>query len=265
MTDKSEKFSLRVRMGYAARGMVYILLGYLAISSSRKASAGPEATFDLLQDVPLGAAVLYAAALGLLAYAAYKFIAAVGDLEHHGAHAKGIAQRVGYFASGLAHTVLAWTSFDFARGDKQSSTGDHTDQAAITLLSWDLGAIALGLIGLGFVLGAAFQARSAFTAQFMLTVAANAPTAICWIGRIGHGARAVVFLLIGWSAIKSAWLHSGAEMKGLGGALTSLRENGGLYTAVAIGLLMFGLFSLIVARFQIIPAVDRRDLEPKLR
>lgn len=262
MIDKSEKFSLLVRTGYAARGLVYILLGYLALSASGDASAGPAASFDMLQDVPLGSSVLYVTAIGLLAYAVYKLIAAVGDSEHHGSDAKGIAQRIGYFASGLAHTVLAWTAFQFAHGDKQSSAGDGSGQAASTLLAWDIGAAVLGLIGVGFMLGAAFQARSAFTAHFMRNVGAGAPTAVCWIGRIGHAARAVVFLVMGWSLIRSAWLHSGAEVKGLGGALMILSENGTLYTIVALGLVMFGVFSLIVARFRIIPDVERGDLKP---
>lgn len=265
MVDKSQKFSLLVRLGYAARGLVYILLGYLALGATGKAAAGPEASFDLLQDVPLGSAVLYVTSLGLLAYAIYKLIAAVGDIEHHGTDVKGVAQRIGYLASGLAHTVLAWTAFQFAQGDKQSSSGDGGGQAAATVLAWELGAAVLGLIGIGFVLGAAFQARSAITAHFMRTVGAGAPEAVRWIGRIGHAARSVVFLIIGWSLIKSAWLQSGGEVRGLGGALASLQDNGALYTIVALGLLLFGIFSLIVARFRIIPDVQRADLHPSFR
>lgn len=265
MADKSEKFRLLVRVGYAARGLVYMVLGYLALSSAREASAGPQASFDFLQDVPLGSAALYVTAVGLLAYAAYKFISAVGDVEHHGSDAKGIAQRIGYFASGSAHTVLAWTAFEFAHGDKRSANGDGSEQAAGTLLAWDMGTAVLGLVGLGFVLAAGFQARSALTAHFMRSVGGGAPSSVCWIGRIGHAARAVVFAIIGWSLIRSAWFHSGAEVKGLGGALTSLREAGVLYTIVAIGLLLFGVFSLIVARFRIIPDLDREDLKPSFR
>ncbi len=87
MADKSDKFILLVRIGYAARGVVYILLGYLALSSSGNASAGPEGSFDLLQDIPLGSAVLYVMTIGLLAYAIYKILAAVSDLERHGSEA----------------------------------------------------------------------------------------------------------------------------------------------------------------------------------
>jgi hypothetical protein len=262
MVDKSGKFTLLVRMGYAARGLVYILLGYLALGASADVSSGPEASFEALQDIPFGAGALYMAAVGLLAYAIYKFIAAIGDLEHHGADAKAVAQRIGYMASGVAHTVLAWTAFQFARGNKQSATGDGSGQTAATLLAWDVGAVVLGIVGVGFVAGAVFQARSAITAHFMRTVGAGAPAAICWIGRIGHAARSVVFLLVGWSLIKAAWLDSSSEVRGLGGALAGLRDSGALYSIVAAGLLLFGVFSLIVARFRVIRDVDRRDLKP---
>jgi hypothetical protein len=262
MVDKSENFTLLVRLGYAARGVVYILLGYLALGSSVDVSSGPEASFDMLQDVPLGTGVLYLAAVGLLAYAVYKFIAAIGDLERHGADAKGVAQRIGYMASGVAHTVLAWTAFEFARGDKQSATGDGSGQTAATLLAWDAGAAVLGIVGLGFLAGAVFQARSAVTARFMRTVGAGAPASVCWIGRVGHAARAVVFLLVGWSLIKAAWFDSSSEVRGLGSALASLRDSQALYSIVAAGLLLFGVFSLIVARFRVIHNVDRRDLRP---
>ncbi len=161
----------------------------------------------------------------------------------------------------MAYTLLAWTALEFAQGDKQSSTGDGGNRAASQLLSWDAGAVVLGITGLGFLLVGVFQARAAFTAHFMRTVGAGAPAAVCWIGRVGHAARAIVFFVIGWSLIKSAWLNSGAEVRDLGNALMSMRDNGALYTAVAAGLLMFGVFSLILARFRIIPDVERADLK----
>lgn len=265
MVEKSEKFHLLVRLGYASRGLVYILLGYLALSSAGRAASGPQASFDFIQDIPFGTAVLYIVTIGLMAYAIYKFIAAIGDVERKGAAPKGIAHRIGYFASGLAHTALAWTALGFARGSKQTPTGDGSDQAAASLLTWDIGSAVLGAVGLGFLLAAGFQARSAITAHFMRSVGAGAPASVCWLGRAGHGARAVVFAIIGWSLMRSAWFSSGAEVKGLGEAVASLQDTGALYTVVAIGLLMFGAFSLIVARFRIIPDVDRADLKPRFR
>ncbi len=122
----------------------------------------------------------------------------------------------------------------------------------------------LGVIGVGFVAAAAIQGRNAITASFMRTVGGGAPSSVRWIGRIGHAARAIVFLVIGWSLVHSAWLGKGTEAKGLGTALGSLRANEGLHTIVTMGLLMFGVFSLIIARFRIIPDISKKDLIPKL-
>jgi hypothetical protein len=265
VVDKSEKFSWLVRIGYAARGLVYILLGYLALSTAGSAAGGTKASFDLIQKIPMGTLVLYVAALGLLAYAAFKFISAASDVQHHGGDAMGMAKRAGDGASAVAHTLLAWTAFQFARNaGKAAGSDDGGQQAASTVLTWDLGGLVVGVVGVGFLIGAAMQARNAITAQFMKHVGAGAPAAVNWIGRLGHAARAVVFLVIGWSLVKSAWFDSSAEVKGLGDALLSLKDNGTLYTLVAVGLLLFGVFSLIVARYRIIPDVHAGDLKPSL-
>lgn len=265
MVDKSEKFSWLVRLGYAARGVVYILLGYLALSTAGKAQDGQNAVFDLLQDVPLGKPLLYLVAIGLLAYALFKLIDAATDAENHGDDASGKAKRIGSGASGIAHLLLAYTAYQFANGEKQQAGGDAGgQQAASSILTWDVGPLVLGLVGLGFVIGAVMQAKSAYTANFMKRVGGGAPAYVKPIGRAGHAARAVVFLLIGWSLIKGAWLSQSSEVKGLGDALVALSGMGLLYTLVALGLLLFGVFSLIVARYRTIPDFDRGDLRPKL-
>ena len=127
-----------------------------------------------------------------------------------------------------------------------------------------LGEFVIGIVGVGFLVGALMQAKSAITATFMHHVGRGAPAAMEPIGRLGHGARAVVFAIVGWSLVQSAWLESEGPVKGLGDALMSLSDTGALYTVVAIGLLLFGLFSLVVARYVIIPDVHMADLKPRL-
>ena len=266
MVDKSEKFSMLVRLGYAARGIVYVLLGYLALSTAGKAQEGQNAVFDLIQDVPLGKPLLYLVALGLLAYAIFKLIDAATDVENHGDDTSGKAKRIGSGASGIAHLLLAYTAYQFANGDKQQSGGGSSSgqEAASSILTWEVGPLLLGIAGLGFVIGAAMQAKSAWTANFMKHVGGGAPGYVRPIGRAGHSARAVVFLLIGWSLVKGAWLSQSSEVKGLGDALVALSGMGVLYTLVALGLILFGIFSLIVARYRIIPDINRGDLKPHL-
>lgn len=263
MVDKSEKFSWFVRLGYLARGMVYLLLGYIALSTAGKAEDGQAAVFDLLQDIPLGTVILYFVAVGLLAYAGYKAIDAASDLENHGSDTKGRMKRVGSAASAVAHLLLAWTAYQFATGEKQQSAqGDGGSQeTASSLLAWEIGPFVLGVVGIGFLIGAAMQAKNAWTAGFMKRIGRGAPDYVCPIGRAGHAARAVVFLLIGWSVIRSAWFSQSSEVKGLGDAIVAL-SGSGIYSLVAVGLIMFGVFSMITARYRVIPDVHHGDLKP---
>ena len=262
MIDKSEKFRWFVRLGFAARGLVYLLIGLLALSAGGRKN-GPEGAFDLLQDQPMGAPILYLAALGLLAYALYRVSSLLFDIEGYGTRGKGVAYRVGHGASGAAHLALAWTAFQFAQGGQDS--GNQAQGAAGTLLSFPFGSLVLGVIGLGFVVAAVMQAKSAVEGRLNDEIAPDAPAIVRPLGRLGYAARAVVFAVIGWSLLQSAWFSSTAEVKSLGEAVGSLADNGTLYTLVAAGLMLFGLFSLLLARYRVLPDFDRTDMKPGLR
>lgn len=264
MVDKSEKFSWLVRLGYAARGLTYFLLGYMALGTRIGEGDSNTAVLDMLQDVPLGVPLLYLMALGLAAYVAFKVASAIGDVQNRGTGTKGVLKRVGDGASAVAYSILAYAALQFASGDKQNAGGGDSQQTAGTVLDWSLGEIVVGIVGVGFLVGAFMQAKGAVTASFMQRVSPRAPRAIEPLGRAGYAARAIVFAIIGWSLIKAAWFDSEAQVKGMGDALITLRESGTIYTLVAIGLMLFGLFSLAVSRYRIIPEIDGRDFKPSV-
>lgn len=261
MVDKSEKIVWLARLGYAVRGLVYLLLGYLALSATGQDEArrGTTGALEYVRSIPGGTAILYVSALGLIGYALYKFIAALYDTENLGADAKGVGQRGAYLASAVVYGALSWTAIQLANGSR-SQGGDQNRELASTALTFDLGPVALGIAGIALLVGAGFQAKSAFDAGFMKHISSRAPGATCWIGRIGLATRALVFLLMGWSLLRSAWFASSQEVRSLGQALLDLREMGVGFTIVAIGIAVFGVFSLITARYRIIP-----DPEAKLR
>jgi len=262
MVDKSQRFITLVRLGLAARGLTYMLLGWLAIEASRRVEAGNEAVFSMLDDWAAGTMVLGIVALGLCAYAAFKLISAGADIMHRGNDAKGVAERVGDAASGVAYIILAYAAWQFATDEKDAAS-DATRETAASLLSMELGGVVLSLVGLGFLAGAAMQARHALTARFMRHLRADTPHAAQVIGRVGHAARAAVFAVIGWSMVRAAWIADAQEVKGVGQALASLRDNGALYMATSAGLMLFGAFSLLMARYAVIPDFDRKDLRFK--
>ncbi|KHK91322.1 DUF1206 domain-containing protein [Novosphingobium malaysiense] len=257
MVDKSEKLEWMARLGFVARGVVYALLGYLALSSTGSGTVqeGQSGALEYLHEIPGGTVIMYLAAIGLLGYGVFRLLSALLDIENHGNDAKGIGTRIGHFCSAVLHFGLAWTALKFALGSKQDA-GNNTQSMVSSTLTYDLGSLALGIAGIGLIVAAIYQAKQAITLGFMKRVSSRAPSWTCWLGRFGYAARALVFSLIGWSLLRSAWFEQSSEALSLGNAIMDMRDMGFLYTLVALGLLMFGIFSIIVARYRVIPDLD---------
>lgn len=253
MVDKSEKVVWLARLGFAARGLVYVLFGYLALTARKSdVDDGAGDIFRVLHAIPGGALVLGAGAAGLVGYAVYRLSAAVFDIERKGNSAKGVMLRIGYFASALVHCAMAWTAAKIASGARNAGE-DQSAEMAASVLDVPFGEALLGIVGAGLAVAAVFQAKTAITAHFMRNVSSRAPAPTCWIGRAGHAARAVVMALIGWSLLRTAWFGRSSEVVSLGGAINDLREMETAFLLIAAGLLLFGVFSLITARYRIIP------------
>ncbi|MES2492177.1 MAG: DUF1206 domain-containing protein [Pseudomonadota bacterium] len=244
------------RAGYFARAAVYGLLGYLAFASSGKAADGAKGVFDFVREIPAGKIVLVALALGLVAYALYKLAVAAFDLDGVGTDAKGVFKRIGSVAGGIAYLALAYAAVRISAGEGSNSGGAGPAGDVLRLPG---GGVLLAAGGLGFLIAAAFQLRSAWTQSFLRRIEPGAPPATAVVGRIGLAARSVVFAIIGWSLMKAAWSKNESEVRDLGGVLRDLHGSDVLYPLVAGGLVLFALYSAIEARYRIVPRVDIAD------
>lgn len=138
---------------------------------------------------------------------------------------------------------------------RKSSGG--AQEAAAGILTVSLGGVVLGLLGLASFVTAFFRFRKGLTGEFMNRINAGALDATRRLGLASYCARGVVHLVIGWSPGKAGFLSGGAQQaKTRGDALASLADEGVLFTLTAIGLILFGLFSLVLARFRPIPDFD---------
>jgi len=256
---RAARLDLLAKAGFAARGIVYILFGWLALSARSNAEEGRSGVFDAIDDMPMGDALLVLTALGLVAYGVYRLCCAFLDIEGKGSEPKGLAGRAAQFLSGVIHLSLAYTATQFigsGTNEPASSDGESTRSATRTLLDTELGDAGLWLAALGFIAAGGWQIYRAFKHRHMKRLAPDAPRFTEIIGRIGVATRGLVFAIIGYSFIRAAQTESAEQAKGMGDAVASLTETGGLYTLVAIGLILFGVFSLIQARYRVVPAVD---------
>lgn len=134
------------------------------------------------------------------------------------------------------------------------------------MLGVEFGGTILGLLGLVFFVVAAYQAKKGITGDFMQRLSAEAPSASRWLGAAGYAARGVVYAAIGWSLVEAGFFSGGAQqVKTLGDALASLAGEGALFTITAIGLVLFGVLSLVLARYRIIPDLDANTGVPQFR
>jgi hypothetical protein len=262
MADAPETFSWLVRFGYGGRGVVYLLLGWLALGTRTRVDGGNQAVFDMLQKMPFGRIALGVLVVGLAGYVAFRVLCLVCDIEHRGNDANGMRRRLASLGGIMGYSIVGYSALRFALGLKHGVGQSQTQATVHTALDWTLGKVAVGVVGVGFIIAAAAQLRQAATGHFMHRVSGRAPAWVEWIGRVGFAARGVVFAIVGWSLMRAAWWHHSSDAKGLGEALVSLRGSGALYTVVVIGLMTFGAFSLIVARYLIVPRVQREDLKP---
>ncbi|MCJ7420986.1 DUF1206 domain-containing protein [Sphingomicrobium astaxanthinifaciens] len=236
------------RAGYVARGLIYILLGYVALSAE-----APRSTTDLFQtveDLPAGQVLLAIIMVGAFGYGLWKLFDAAKNLEGFDDDATGKTKRVFYVIGGLGYWILALLA---ARTlfSSTPSAGGGTEKAAAMAPDW-----LLYVAGAGIIVAGLYQFKKGLTREFLEGLSANAPSFVGWFGLLGHVARAIVFVTSGWFVLQA--VGDSDEAKGLAAALTSLKDTGTLFTLLCIGLILFGIFSLVEARYRIIPNEDLR-------
>ena len=234
------------RAGFAARGIMYGVIGALALLGGR--SEGGAGALAFLQG-GLGRFLLAAMALGFLGYGLWRLAEAAIDTEDNGTGMKGVAVRTGGAASGLIHLGLSVVAVRLAAGSAGGS-GDGARQGAATALALPGGqalvlaaAAVLATVGLYQLVKAA---RGGFLRQ--LDPAACRRSWVIWLGRCGYAARGVVLMIMAWFFWRSASETNAAAAGGIGQALGTLPDP--LRVAVAAGLLLFGMFSLVEARYR---------------
>lgn len=247
------------RLGYAAKGAVYLLIGGLASAAAFRVGGRTTdshgALASLLQQ-PFGEVLLGVVAAGLAAYAAWRFIQGLFDAERKGSDLKGLGIRLSYLASGCVHAALAWTALKLSLG-WPNAEGHSPQQDAAQLLALPYGPWLVGGVGLGVVGFALAQFYKSYSQKFCgrLERAEMTPGQkkfACRTGQLGLIARGIVFLIVGGFFLLAAWRHDSAQAGGLDDALRSLETQPygtWLMAAVALGLAAYGLFMLVEARF----------------
>jgi hypothetical protein len=253
------EFEWLARAGLVARGVVYAIVGILAlklaIGSGGKATT-QRGALEAIAREPFGKAMLIVMLIGLAGYAMWRLVrAGIG----HGSQEKDSGlQRVAGLASGVAYAALCVTAVKILVGANSGGGSNSPKKTTGGVLDWTGGTVIVGAVGCILIGVAIAQGYKGVARKFLDTsktgeMSREGKRVFTAIGVFGHLARMVVFGLIGYGLVKAAIDYDPHSAIGLDGALNKLSHQSYgpfLLGVVAAGLIAFALYSIADARYR---------------
>lgn len=240
------------RLGYAAKGVVYLLVGVIAFRAATAAGSpqGARGALQSLADEQGGRLMLAAIAIGLLAHVLWRLVQALLDPEHRGHDAKGVGLRLFFAVGAVIYGSLALAAWQLAQGRSDAGSEGGTWIPRLLELPagrWLVVAAGIGVIGYGI-----HQLVKAARGDVMRRLARQ-DARLRSIGRFGVGARGLVLLPVGWFIVQAGRAYDASAAGGTEQALRML-DRGSMLAVVGLGLLAYGLFQLAKAAYRRIDA-----------
>lgn len=261
MDNAGAQLTMLTRLGFAARGLLYLIIAYLVITTGR--TEDPAGALGYLGQGG-GKTLLYLVILGLVAYGLWRLSDAIFDIERHGTGNKAVVQRIGAAASAIIHFFLAWQAIKLVRGASDTANNGAAESAT-TVLQMPGGGMMLIAGGLILLATGVYQLVKAAKGSYLehLEPHIASQSWAKWTGRLGYAARGVVFLITGAFLANAGFGEKANEAGGMAEALSWLDYPWDM--VVAFGLLSFGLFSLIEARYRVLQDVPVGTLGKNIR
>ena len=245
------------RFGLVARGIIYIIIGAIAVMLAFGAAQHlPDrgGALEAIASKPFGFVLLWILVIGFAGLALWKLVqAAVARLNPTEAHRlKAAGTAVGYF---IAFLSTYW----FVRDGRVPASSDSVSRdLTATVMSYDGGQLIVAIAGLLIALAGIYMAVEALRLEFtrylrMGWMSRRTQDTVVRLGQIGYAARAVIVFLIGVAVLDAAVTYNAARAEGVDGALrTVATEPFGpiLLIVVALGLIAFGVLSFFEAKWR---------------
>lgn len=250
------------RVGLTARGVVYLVMGWLAllVATGSKEQVDQRGALTEVVVAPFGSALVLLLAVGFAAYALWRLLEAVtgpvGEADGAGARIKSAAR-------GIAYLVLAATALSVLSGARSAQAGQQKGIAA-DVMSHTGGRWLVGLVGLVVVAVGGSMIVEGWSSKFMRYFGYLPPGSRRWIillGRVGTVARGLVFAITGMLVVQAAVTASPSKAGGVDTALKSLLAapfGPALVAVLGLGLIVFGVYALAEARWRRVQDADPR-------
>jgi hypothetical protein len=257
---RTPQFEWFARAGIATRGVVYIVIGVLALKlalGDGGKATNQQGALQTIAEQPFGTALLVLVAVGLAGYATWRLLRAA--LGHGPEGADDAKHRIDGLVSGIGYAALCVTAVKILAGSGGGSGGSQqADKATGGVLGWPGGTwlVAIAgavIIGVGLEQGYKAVKRKFLDDSKTGEMSHRVRQAFTALGVGGFLARMVVFTLIGYFLIKAALDFDPDKAITIDGALAHLGQASYgpiLLGIVSAGLVCFGAYSIADARFR---------------
>lgn len=256
------------RLGYAARGVVYLTVGAFALLAALDLTPKPTGATEALAawaDWPPGLVLVGLLAVGLCGFTAWRVLQTVFDADHYGDDPKAWAVRAGQAVSGVVYGLLAWSALELLDGFEDVGEADETPESAAEVLALphgDLLLLAAGLALLGVGVGNLLQGLMQDFAK-RLTCPDGVRRWAVPLARAGYIGRGLATFPLGVFIFRAGVEARSSEARSWADALQAVEAQpfGSLILSLlAGGLIAFGLFGVVEAVWRRIE--PPRRLEP---
>ncbi|MFB2582733.1 DUF1206 domain-containing protein [Herbiconiux sp. P15] len=251
----SKALTVLARVGFAASGLVHLLLGFLAIRvafNDGGESSDQSGAMSEISKLPAGAVLLWVVVIGLFALGLWLIVQAVLGLGS--SSDKRWVRSLISVSKAIAYIALGVTALTFAQGGSTSNS-DSTQQASANVLSLPGGPLLLGLVGLIAVGVGGYFIFKGVTKKFEEDLSIPSGTkgkAVRTLGIVGYVAKGIAVVVVGILFVVAAVTVDPESATGLDGALKSLAElpfGVVILVAVGLGLIAYGIYTFARARY----------------
>jgi hypothetical protein len=246
------------RAGLTARGVLYILIGLVAILvalGQTSQEADQQGALQLLAGQPYGLVALWLLGIGFAGYALWRLSEAAFGVTGEG---NGAGARLKSLVRALIYAFFAYLTFKIIAGTGTGSQTKKQQDLTATVMHHPGGQWLVGIVGLVIVIAGLVLVFEGIRRKFLkyLQLSQLSPRArriVEWLGVIGTAARGAVFALAGVLVIEAAVTYKPAKAGGIDKALLTLRNQPFgefLLIIAALGLIIFGIYGLCEARWR---------------
>lgn len=260
------RFEFLAKFGYAARGVVFLMVAGLALFSGI-AGGRPEtkSALSALLEQPFGRIWVGLIGFGLLGFVAWRLAQSITDADGHGDDGKAIAIRASLFGSAVTYLGLA--SFALGHAFTVSADGGGSGEKGMAgwVMSQPFGSYIAIAIGVGFIVGGIVTAIKGATRSFEKYIhVPNRTRMLTYICMYGLISRGIVFAITGILFTYAGFSVDPDQAGGIAEALEWLRQlpfGAFLYLVMALGLAAFGIYNLIAARYRTVRGPTMADVK----